>query len=206
MSEPEQGAAFTLRFPVRVPPLAAAEFDAATAARAGDTPSPAVRTPARRPSAKRLREVATAGTAADAPAPQLRCLLAADAVLNLMLVQRLLQAAGFAVETAVNGAEALAKLTAACEAHRPPHVAVIDYQMPHLSGPQVARAFCDWEAAAGVVRTPLFCLTANVMDEHRAEAESAGFCGFLTKPLKADAVAALRACAVQQERLLASGA
>lgn len=208
VSEPGLGAAFTLRFPVRVPPQAAAEFDAAIAAfRAGGggTISRSPRSPPPKRVCKSGPETPR-GAASPAP-PQLRCLLADDAVLNLLLVQRLLQAAGFAVETAVNGSEALAKLKAACEARQPPHCAIIDFQMPHLTGPDVARAFRDWEAACeGAPRLPLFCLTANVLDEHRAEAEAAGFDGFFTKPLLPDAVATLRRRATVQERLLSAAA
>ncbi len=52
-------------------------------------------------------------------------------MLNLLLVQRLLQQhAGFAVRTAVNGREAYDLLVAACVAGEPPHIAVLDMQMP----------------------------------------------------------------------------
>ena len=41
-------------------------------------------------------------------------------------------------------------------------------------------------------RLPVYCLTANVLEEHRAECENAGFDGFLTKPLRRENLAELR--------------
>ncbi len=62
-----------------------------------------------------------------------------------------------------------------------------------------ARAFRAWEAAhrPRAPRTPMYCLTANVLEEHRAECDAAGFDGFLTKPLRADALTELRARAAE---------
>ena len=68
--------------------------------------------------------------------------------------------------------------------------------MPVMSGPEAGRAFRAWEAARlppGAPRLPMYCLTANVLEEHRRECEAAGFDGFHTKPLRADALAALQA-------------
>ena len=75
------------------------------------------------------------------------------------------------------------------------------WQMPVMSGPDAGRAFRAWEAkrlpAGAPGRLPMFCLTANVLDEHRQECEAAGFDGFYTKPLRADALVALRARATE---------
>ena len=56
----------------------------------------------------------------------------------------------------------------------------------------MARSLRAWEAERGAARLPLYCLTANVLEEHRAECESAGFDGFLTKPLRRENLAELR--------------
>ena len=119
---------------------------------------------------------------------------------------RLLQQADFAMETAADGREAFDKLTAAYEAGAPPHVAVIDFLMPHWSGPDAARAFRAWEAKTrpGAPPLPLICLTANVLEEHRAEAEAAGFDGFITKPLHSSMLPQLRARAEAYSASLAA--
>jgi CheY-like chemotaxis protein len=251
-SAPGRGAAFTLRFPVRVRDDVAAAWDAALAQQvAAAPPAEESAAPAAAPT------FAAAATAAGEPAAapqqeqqQLRCLLAEDNKLNLLLVKRLLeQHAGFSVETAVNGREALDKLTSLCARRSTsPHVAVIDMQarprarvracvhccarpdvlcrpcrqcrqMPFLSGPgaftstrpsartaahaadapatraEATRAFRAWEAAQPREwpRLPVYCLTANVLEEHRLECAAAGMdAGFLTKPLRADALADMR--------------
>ena len=46
---------------------------------------------------------------------------------------------------------------------------------------------------AGAPPLPLLCLTANVLDEHRAACEAAEFNGFITKPLHSSMLPQLRA-------------
>ena len=56
--------------------------------------------------------------------------------------------------------------------------------MPVMSGPDATRAFRAWErehAPHAAPRLPVFCITANVLEEHRLECETAGMCGFITK-------------------------
>jgi CheY-like chemotaxis protein len=112
-------------------------------------------------------------------------------------VKRLLElSAGFEVRTGINGKEALDALVAAFTAGCPPHIAVIDMSMPVMSGPEATRAFREWEQAhlpPGAPRLPVLCLTANVLEEHAAECAAAGMDTMLTKPLRADALAGLRA-------------
>ena len=134
-SAPGRGAAFTLRFPVRVRDDVAAAWDAARAQQVAAAPpaEESAHAPAYTAAAAPTFAAAAAAAAGDAeppPAQQLRCLLAEDNKLNLLLVKRLLeQHAGFSVETAVNGREALDKLTALCARRSTsPHVAVIDMQ------------------------------------------------------------------------------
>lgn len=204
VSSPGQGATFTLRFPVLVPPEAA-NFDAGLPASCSAAESSLLAPQfARHLSWETVAPSVEAGSSADTP--QLRCLLVDDALLNLKLMRRLLEAAGFSVETAINGQEAFNKLVTACDAGRPPHIAILDWEMPCMSGLDAARAFRSWEAARGASSTapliPLFCLTANVLEEHRKEAELAGFDGFFTKPLRHDAIEELRRRAAEQARRL----
>jgi CheY-like chemotaxis protein len=49
--------------------------------------------------------------------------------------------------------------------------------MPVLSGPDATRAFREWERQRlppAAPRLPVFCITANVLEEHRLECERAG--------------------------------
>ena len=58
---------------------------------------------------------------------------------------------------------------------------------------ECARAFRAWERErGGGGRLPLICFSANVLNEHRLESERAGMDAFITKPLSAEDLAALR--------------
>jgi CheY-like chemotaxis protein len=117
-------------------------------------------------------------------------LLADDHPLNLRLVTRLLQLQGFEVTAVADGGAALDALRSNGHARSgegdavPPtpfDLAILDMNMPVLSGPDVASAFRVWEAETqpGAMRLPIIALTANVMEEHAAECASAGMCVLL---------------------------
>ena len=147
------------------------------------------------------------------PAAPLRCLLADDHDLNLRLVARMLQNGGLAVSTARDGMEAYDMLLAAYAEGHPPHVVVLDMQMPRWGGLDCAREFRKWEsehtpdrhvcvpsallahpraAHSLPIRRPVICFTANVLDVHRIESEQAGCDSFITKPLTPTALAEIR--------------
>jgi CheY-like chemotaxis protein len=149
---------------------------------------------------------ATNGAATDAAAvqhqaaedalPQLRVLLVDDHGLILRLVSTLLRNAGFAVTTAVHGADALAQLQAAAAdggGAGLPDAVLCDLQMPKLDGHAFARAFRAWEAErAAAARLPIIALSANVLDEHVAQSLAAGMDAHWAKPLRAEAIHELR--------------
>ena len=66
--------------------------------------------------------------------------------------------------------------------------------MPLMTGPEAAVAFRAWERDMRPgEHLPLIALTANVLEEHAAECKAAGMDAFLSKPLRPDALAVLRA-------------
>jgi CheY-like chemotaxis protein/anti-sigma regulatory factor (Ser/Thr protein kinase) len=200
VSEPGKGAAFTLRLPVRVTAADAEDWAQRVAAAGAALPAPqsAAGRP-RSPSPPPRSSVAPDGLSTPPPKRQhsaagrrLRVLLAEDHELNRLLVQRLLSQAGFDVRTAVDGADALQQLRAGATSF---HLALLDMAMPELSGPEAARAFRAWEAersTPSASRLPIVALTANVLEQHAAECAAAGMDAFLTKPLRAGALAQLR--------------
>jgi CheY-like chemotaxis protein len=63
----------------------------------------------------------------------------------------------------------------------------------HLRCADATRAFRAWEQEHRPgLRLPIYCLTANVLDEHRQECEAAGMDFHLPKPLRVHALAELR--------------
>ena len=184
-SSPGHGATFELRLPVRLP------GGAPRVTVPGAAPTPAPQPP----------PVAAAPTSPDAA---LRVLLVDDHALNLRLVKRLLEQAGFEVQTAADGEQALTMLVTAFQEGTPPHLALVDMMMPKLSGPEAVRAFRTWEQnnRADQPRLPCICFTANVLDEQRDECIAAGFDHVLTKPLHADAITILKQRAKAHAALL----
>lgn len=104
--------------------------------------------------------------------PPLRVLVADDHALNLNLVSRLLTKSGFLVVPVRDGKEALDALIASFRDDDGSafQCAVLDMQMPVMTGVECARAFRAWESASGNAarwgKLPLVALTANVLEEH----------------------------------------
>jgi len=117
--------------------------------------------------------------AEDAPArdwPHLRILVAEDNIDNQNLVRLLLERAGYRVEIAANGREALEKC------------AVFDYdlvfmdiQMPEMDGHEAAFQLRKTEAYK---KTPIIALTAHGLDSDIMKSLSLGMNAHITKPLK----------------------
>jgi CheY-like chemotaxis protein len=64
----------------------------------------------------------------------------------------------------------------------------MDLHMPGLDGLAAARAIREWEKTAGLPRSPILALTADVLAETRAKAGAAGIDVVLEKPMTPDAL------------------
>ena len=138
-SEPGVGSTFTFTLPVT-----------AVQSTGGDNATPTLVAKRARSSAELVAEAAAEGDkkqrlGSPGTAEPLRCLLADDHDLNLRLVARMLQNGGLSVSTARDGLEAYEKLLASYAEGRPPHVVVLDMQMPRWGGLDCAREFRTWE-------------------------------------------------------------
>ena len=108
-----------------------------------------------------------------------RVLLAEDNEMNQMIAEAILTEAGFAVEIAGNGLEAVEKMKAADAGYY--DVILMDIQMPIMDGYEAAkqiRALGD-ERKAGI---PIVAVTANAFEEDRKIALEVGMNGQLAKP------------------------
>ncbi|MBM3606562.1 MAG: response regulator [Alphaproteobacteria bacterium] len=90
------------------------------------------------------------------------------------MVSFALQAAGYRAETAVDGADALTKLTG-----NPLALIITDLNMPNLDGIGMIRKIRALPAYAGV---PIVMLTTESDDSKKQEGKSAGATGWLVKP------------------------
>lgn len=100
-----------------------------------------------------------------------------DATPNLLLVERILERAGYThVRTISRSSEVLPYF----EAH-PPDLLLLDLLMPEPDGFEVMRLLARWTTGAQYI--PVLVLTADASQETRHRALQAGARDFLTKPL-----------------------
>ena len=107
----------------------------------------------------------------------LRLLIADDNPVNCRLAGIMLERAGHAVATVVNGAEAVERV-----ASEPFDAVLMDVQMPVMGGLEATRrirALAD-PSRAGV---PIIAITANAMQGDDADCYAAGMTGYVTKPI-----------------------
>ena len=104
-----------------------------------------------------------------------RVLVVEDNSLNLKLVRDVLQHAGYDVSAATTG-----ELGVASAASEPPDLVLLDLQLPGIDGHETLRRLRDGVLPDGV---PVVAVTALAMVEDRDRARSAGFDGYLEKPI-----------------------
>jgi CheY-like chemotaxis protein len=113
-----------------------------------------------------------------------RVLLVEDNAVNAEICCAMLATLGCTVETAVNGAEAVA-MTAAGRYD----LILMDCQMPVMDGFQATHAIRAREALSPTSqRVPIVALTANAMQGDREECLAAGMDDYVTKPIRVDAL------------------
>jgi hypothetical protein len=106
-----------------------------------------------------------------------RVLVAEDEPVNSEIAAYLLEEAGFVVDLAEDGVQALEM--AAAQAY---DLVIMDMQMPRMSGLDATRALRQMPQYAHV---PIVAMTANAFVEDRVRCLEAGMNGFVTKPMPA---------------------
>ena len=100
--------------------------------------------------------------------------------MNQQLATRLLEKWGHTVVLAINGQEAVDRLTAG-ERY---DIVLMDIQMPVMGGIEATRAIRAHEAAKALPRQPIVAMTANAMQGDREMCLDAGMDDYLSKPIK----------------------
>lgn len=128
------------------------------------------------------------GSAKTKPKP-LTILVADDNSVNLTVTSGLLEFAGHRVITAIDGEDALAKL----ENHESElDLAILDMQMPHLSGIETIQRWRFME----VGHLPIIILTADAREQTALLCRESGADAFVTKPIRShDLIKTVEACA-----------
>jgi len=97
---------------------------------------------------------------------------------NRHLVRRVLEAEGYEVLVAANGAQALAFLDSV-----PVDLALLDINMPDIDGYTLATRI---RSSPQFTRLPILAMTANVMRGDRERSLNAGCDGYIQKPIDID--------------------
>ncbi len=117
-----------------------------------------------------------------------RVLVVDDVPTNRRLAEVLLRQAGFEVELAADGAEAVTMLRHG----RIPDVVLMDIYMPGMDGITATRHIRDLPSSAG--RVPIIALTADASPDQIRACQAAGTNGYVAKPFNIEAlVASIRA-------------
>jgi signal transduction histidine kinase/DNA-binding response OmpR family regulator len=111
----------------------------------------------------------------------LRILLAEDNPANLRLTTLVLTNAGFKVDVARNGHEAVAKYTSAPDVF---DLILMDVQMPEMDGLRATRAIRE----KGFDSIPIIAMTANAMKGDRENCLDAGMNDYIPKPIRRENV------------------
>jgi two-component system cell cycle response regulator DivK len=103
-------------------------------------------------------------------------LIADDKATGRELLRTVLESSGYSVLEAEDGEEAVRQ---ARQAH--PDLIILDLHMPKLDG---FAAIAELRSEDEFVSTPILALTASAMRGDRERAMTAGFTGYLTKPIR----------------------
>lgn len=118
------------------------------------------------------------------PAAAPRVLLVDDNAINLLVAREMLSSLGVEVDTAEDGAEALARLERGGYA-----LVFMDVMMPLLDGLTTTRRWREREQRERTQRVPIVALTANAMAADRERCLAAGMDDYLAKPVRREQLA-----------------
>jgi two-component system, chemotaxis family, chemotaxis protein CheY len=105
-----------------------------------------------------------------------RILIVDDSSLVRLYYRETLEKAGFAIEQAINGIEAMEKVLA-----RPFDLVIVDINMPRMDGLSFLRALR--RATPEVARLPALMITTEAGEQDVGEARAAGTNFYLVKPV-----------------------
>ena len=123
---------------------------------------------------------ATQGEAAELDFSKMRLLLVEDNEINREIATMILSEAGFMLETAVNGQEAVEKVAVSQPGYF--DAILMDVQMPVMNGYEATKAIRALDNSA-LANIPIVAMTANAFTEDVQAAKEAGMNAHIAKPI-----------------------
>lgn len=111
---------------------------------------------------------------------------------NFLLVKRILEAEGYFVLEAQDGASGLE-----LAAQTKPDLILLDINLPEIDGYDLAKRF---RSTPGLQHVPILAITANVMQGDRERTLEAGCDGYIQKPIDVDRLPEQVRAAMQKDR------
>ena len=103
-------------------------------------------------------------------------LLVDDSLSVRKFIGRMLETAGYQVQTAADGEEGLRKATAT-----PYRLIITDLEMPKMNGYELIQALRETPRTQ---MTPIVVMTTRAGEKHKQMAQSLGVASYLTKPVE----------------------
>ncbi len=136
--------------------------------------------------AKRKNEIVTAHLLSENKKHAASILLVEDNPVNQKMTNLMLTKAGYNINIASDGQEAVHKYTSDPDAY---DLIFMDINMPKMDGFEATKIIRSYEKENKTInRTPILALTANVFEDFKKKCIDAGMDDFLTKPIKRDIV------------------
>jgi CheY-like chemotaxis protein len=117
-----------------------------------------------------------------------RLLLVEDNEMNAEIASEILEMTGMSVEFAVNGAEAVDRISEVEDGYY--DLVLMDIQMPVMNGYEATRAIRSLDREY-TKRLPIVAMTANAFAEDVHAAEGAGMNAHIAKPIELDTLATI---------------
>ncbi|NOX32600.1 MAG: response regulator [Deltaproteobacteria bacterium] len=131
-------------------------------------------------------EIVTAHLLSENKKSSASILLVEDNPVNQKMTNLMLSKAGYMIDIASDGKEAVEKYISNPDAY---DMIFMDINMPIMDGFQATKLIRSFESKdESLQKIPILALTANVLDDFKRKCNDAGMDEFLTKPIKRDLV------------------
>jgi len=132
------------------------------------------------------KEIITAHILSENKKASASILLVEDNLVNQKMTNLMLSKAGYLIDIASDGKEAVDKYISSPEAY---DLIFMDINMPKMNGFEATKLIRSFERNnKSIQEIPILALTANVLDDFKEKCTQAGMNEFLTKPIKRELV------------------